>query len=194
MASERTKKHIAEKFANLVLKVPFKEITISDLCRFCDIDRRTFYYHFRDKYDLMLWKQHNDWYNALKAHENESVRDRFSHCLNEVYLSQREYYQRILQYKGQNSMLQAWISETINNHTEALLRSYPNLMIDDELRWGILYHSSATAMSIYCWIIMDSPLSAEQLTRIIYDNMSTILSTLDINQTFEERMKKNRQP
>ncbi len=32
-----------------------RDIRVIDICERCDISRRTFYYHFQDKYDLLAW-------------------------------------------------------------------------------------------------------------------------------------------
>ena len=40
---------------NLLLKKPFDKITINDIAEDCGISRMTFYYHFKDIYDLVEW-------------------------------------------------------------------------------------------------------------------------------------------
>ena len=34
---------------------PFEKISVGDICERCDMNRKSFYYHFRDKYDLVNW-------------------------------------------------------------------------------------------------------------------------------------------
>ena len=40
---------------NLMRGRPFEKISVSDICVECGINRKSFYYHFRDKYDLVNW-------------------------------------------------------------------------------------------------------------------------------------------
>jgi probable dihydroxyacetone kinase regulator len=50
-----TKMAIAETMKYLMLKIPFAQITVTDIIDLCGISRKTFYYHFKDKYDLVNW-------------------------------------------------------------------------------------------------------------------------------------------
>lgn len=34
---------------------PFSKITVSELIKTCNVNRKTFYYHFEDIYDLLKW-------------------------------------------------------------------------------------------------------------------------------------------
>ncbi|MET1014368.1 MAG: TetR/AcrR family transcriptional regulator [Paenisporosarcina sp.] len=49
----RTRKLIMAAFVQLAMKKEFKDITIKDLTTEATINRATFYYHFKDKYDLL---------------------------------------------------------------------------------------------------------------------------------------------
>ncbi len=51
----RTKRAICDAFKELMQEKPFSKITISELIRKCNINRKTFYYHFVDIYDLLRW-------------------------------------------------------------------------------------------------------------------------------------------
>ncbi len=53
--AERTKLWISEAMKRLLVKKPLEKIFVTDICREAEIERPTFYYHFRDKYDLMAW-------------------------------------------------------------------------------------------------------------------------------------------
>jgi AcrR family transcriptional regulator len=55
-----TKRHIAEVFQSVVIKEPYGEITVTDIVKAAQINRRTFYYHFADKQDLVTWIYRND--------------------------------------------------------------------------------------------------------------------------------------
>lgn len=58
--SNITKKAIADGFKLLMTKKPFEKITISDITSECGLNRQTFYYHFRDKYELLNWVFYNE--------------------------------------------------------------------------------------------------------------------------------------
>lgn len=50
-----TKKAIAYTFKDLLRERSFNKITVNDIARKSDINRQTFYYHFRDIRDLVEW-------------------------------------------------------------------------------------------------------------------------------------------
>lgn len=48
-----TKKVIRDAFLSLLREKSVKQITVSELCRLADINRATFYKHYRDTFDLL---------------------------------------------------------------------------------------------------------------------------------------------
>ena len=50
-----TKKALAEALKQLMEEIPFGKISVADICEKCDMNRKSFYYHFKDKYDLLNW-------------------------------------------------------------------------------------------------------------------------------------------
>lgn len=53
--TQLTKYALEAALKTLLSKKPLDKITISDLTEECGISRMTFYYHFRDIYDLVEW-------------------------------------------------------------------------------------------------------------------------------------------
>ncbi len=53
--SLNTKRSLAESMKKLLKKKPLQKITVSELIRDCDANRKTFYYHFEDIYALLKW-------------------------------------------------------------------------------------------------------------------------------------------
>ena len=50
-----TKERIAQALKALTLRKSFHKITINDISGECGMTRENFYYHFRDKYDIVNW-------------------------------------------------------------------------------------------------------------------------------------------
>lgn len=63
--SQVTKRALEQSLKNLLLKKPLSKITISDLTEDCGMNRMTFYYHFKDIYDLVEWSCLTDAKHAL---------------------------------------------------------------------------------------------------------------------------------
>ena len=53
--SLQTKKALAEALKRAMKQKPFQKITVSELIQDCQINRKTFYYHFDDIYALLKW-------------------------------------------------------------------------------------------------------------------------------------------
>lgn len=45
---------------------PLNKITVKDLTEFCDVNRKTFFYHFSDVYDLLKWILDEEAVNIVK--------------------------------------------------------------------------------------------------------------------------------
>ena len=63
--SQVTKRALEASLKNLLLQKPLSKITINDIAEDCGINRMTFYYHFKDIYDLIEWSCEEDASRAL---------------------------------------------------------------------------------------------------------------------------------
>ena len=63
--SQNTKIMLAEALISLLSNKPLAKITVSELVSLCNINRKTFYYHFTDIYDLLEWYLNNEVEKAL---------------------------------------------------------------------------------------------------------------------------------
>jgi probable dihydroxyacetone kinase regulator len=63
--SQTTKRALEESLKRMLLKKPLDKITIADIAEDCGISRMTFYYHFKDIYDLVEWSCIEDAAKAL---------------------------------------------------------------------------------------------------------------------------------
>lgn len=70
--SQVTKRALAQSLKNLLLKKPLTKITINDITENCGISRMTFYYHFKDIYDLLEWTCRKDARKALEENRSYS--------------------------------------------------------------------------------------------------------------------------
>ena len=65
--SQTTKRALEASLKALLLKKPLNKITINDIAEDCGISRMTFYYHFKDIYDLVEWACVEDAKRALEG-------------------------------------------------------------------------------------------------------------------------------
>lgn len=53
--SLKTKRALAAALKQAMEQKPLSKITVSELIAACNVNRKTFYYHFQDIYDLLKW-------------------------------------------------------------------------------------------------------------------------------------------
>lgn len=106
--SQVTKRALEQSLKNLLLKKPLNKITVSDITDDCGINRMTFYYHFKDIYDLVEWSCLEDAKRALEENKTyetwqegflrifEAVRENKPFILNVYRCVHREQVERYL--------------------------------------------------------------------------------------------------
>lgn len=55
MSKSSTKNILAASLKKFMEKKPLSKITVSEIIADCNVNRRTFYYHFDDIYALLKW-------------------------------------------------------------------------------------------------------------------------------------------
>ncbi|MDF1494674.1 TetR/AcrR family transcriptional regulator [Caproiciproducens sp. CPB-2] len=80
--SQTTKRALEASLKNLLLQKPLDKITINDIAEDCGISRMTFYYHFRDIFDLVEWSCVED---ATKALEGKKTYDTWQQGFLQIF-------------------------------------------------------------------------------------------------------------
>ena len=65
--AQTTKKAFATSLKKLLSQKPLDKIKITDITEDCEVNRQTFYYHFKDIYDLVEWACIEDASRALQG-------------------------------------------------------------------------------------------------------------------------------
>ena len=126
--SQVTKRALEQSLKNLLLKKPLTKITIGDIAEDCGINRMTFYYHFKDIYDLVEWSCLEDARKALEEKKTygtwqqgflqifEAVRDNKPFIMNVYHCVHREQVEKYLEPLV-DSLLMGVIEEESRNIT-----------------------------------------------------------------------------
>ncbi|MCD7955657.1 MAG: TetR/AcrR family transcriptional regulator C-terminal domain-containing protein [Lachnospiraceae bacterium] len=80
-ATSRTKQAMADSLKKLACQKSFSQITIRDIIVDCNINRKTFYYHFEDIYDLLKWTLEQE---AISVVKNFDLLAEYEEALNFV--------------------------------------------------------------------------------------------------------------
>lgn len=150
--SQVTKRALEQSLKNLLLKKPLTKITINDIADDCGMNRMTFYYHFKDIYDLVEWSCLEDAKKALeekKTHDTwqegflnifEAVLANKPFIMNVYHCVDREQVEKYLKPLTDNLILGV-INEQAGNFTvreedkEFIARVYSYIFIGIMLDW-----------------------------------------------------------
>lgn len=101
-----TKRALAASLRKLMQEQPFDKINVAQICEGCNMSRKSFYYHFKDKYDLVNWIFDTD-FIALTRDADLDVPYPAQWDLIEkacaYFYENHSFYRKALQIKGQNS-------------------------------------------------------------------------------------------
>ncbi|MDO5153260.1 MAG: TetR/AcrR family transcriptional regulator C-terminal domain-containing protein [Eubacteriales bacterium] len=100
--SSITKKALAGALKELMEAESFSKISISDICEKCDMNRKSFYYHFKDKYDLVNWIFDTEFITVMNK-EGYTIGWDSLELLSDYFYKNRIFYRKALDVTGQNS-------------------------------------------------------------------------------------------
>ena len=103
--SNITKKALAAALKSLMQTQAFEKISVGEICEVCELSRKSFYYHFKDKYDLVEWIFHTEFITAVTS---ARVTDRwvFVRALCDYFYRERAFYAKLFHLTGQHSFRQ----------------------------------------------------------------------------------------
>lgn len=101
--SDHTKRALGDSLKKILAVKPIDKITISDLTNDCGVNRQTFYYHFRDIYDLIDWMYLTTAQEAIGSHKTystwqEGMLDMCNIMLENRSFVLKTYHSRIKEY------------------------------------------------------------------------------------------------
>ena len=116
-----TKNRIAHAFKELVCRKSFHKITINDIATECHMTRENFYYHFRDKYDIVSWILVHELLDSLPYEEDFTL---WLCQLVKLFNENRNVYVRIVKEVGRETVrnhLAPYVKEKLSPSIEAKL-------------------------------------------------------------------------
>jgi AcrR family transcriptional regulator len=121
--SLNTKYALAEALKEIVNKgKSYDKITISDIVKNCGINRNTFYYHFADIKELILWTLCNDMYLHIRNFDCFNGKQIREYAVNYLH-NNRKFLDFAYHYVGFNVFSDNYVSELypiILKHIEEL--------------------------------------------------------------------------
>lgn len=156
--SNITKKALASALKELMKEQPFEKINVSDICKLCDMNRKSFYYHFKDKYDLVNWIFDTE-FIAVASHKNYQNRWTILLDISEYFYENHTFYRKILTVTDQNSF-----ADHLREIMHPLLRQRFSAMFPDKKNWDyqIDIFSDVFILSFQRWLKEKDPMTASE--------------------------------
>ena len=142
--SNVTKKMLADSMKKRMRRQPFDKISVSDLCGDCNINRKSFYYHFRDKYDLVNWIFFVDVVGEMDLDSYKSGWD-WMVDISRFFYRDKEFYRCALEIEGQNSFKE-YLIETMWPISQFFLKDLLPGMEHDEFFMSFICDTLITAL------------------------------------------------
>lgn len=160
--SNITKQALAAALKDLMEETPFEKINIGNICEKCGMNRKSFYYHFKDKYDLVNWIFDTD-FIALTLNYSAD-RWELIEIVCRYFYENRNFYRRVLRVKGQNSFsehFREFLHPLIRTRIEEILgqKNIPQLCVD--------FITDGLVCSIERWLLDKDCMPPEQFVSTI---------------------------
>ena len=169
--AERTKIWIADTMKTLMAKKPLEKIRVTEICRAAEIERPTFYYHFRDKYDLMAWIfcQRTLQTDVLSVESAASAMN----SMRQDYI----FYKRAWEDNSQSPMWTYMHEYFVKRYTE-IAREKTGAELDAQTQFSIRLYCYGTLGMTREWLMKDNITPAETVVRMMFGSMPERLRTL----------------
>lgn len=181
--SNITKRALAVALKELMAEMPFEKITVAHICERCDMHRKSFYYHFKDKYDLVNWIFDTEVAAVVQAENVSPDYDEhwafIERCFEYLY-ENRNFYRKALEIKGQNSFFdhfREYIRPLFRNRLEVLMRGdkFDDFTID--------IFTDTMLCTIERWLLNKDCMPAKQVVAkircFIQDSAATICQEIE---------------
>lgn len=161
--SNITKKALAASLKDLMDEMPFEKINVAQICEQCGMNRKSFYYHFKDKYDLVNWIFDTDFLSFARTLMNEVNYNARMEVLKEIccyFYDNRKFYRKALRIEGQNSF-----SEHFREYCLPLMKFRLNQLLGEDAAddFVVNFFADACLCAIERWILDKNCMPPEQL-------------------------------
>ena len=170
----RTKRLLADTLKEMLSRMPLEKVRIEELCQECGIDRRTFYYHFKDKYDLVAWIYQQDYEAALRDTGGRYSEELIQKVLQRMN-SHRAFYRKAFLDKSQNTITRYIHDFYMNLYREKILAHTGGENLSEEELYDLGSYVYASVEHTKEWLEGTSAYSIPVFARLQYRSLPSFL-------------------
>ena len=160
-----TKNMFADALVDMMKEMPLEKVRVRKLCERCGTTSPTFYYYFRDKYELVVWiflRDLSQIYQNLRPGERKSGMGEIIRIIKR----ERTFYQKAFSDQSQNSLAEYIQNFIIRYYTEAILHDTGEAPQADQLL-AIKYHTYGIMGMFREWLF-EQDMSFEEQTEQLF--------------------------
>ena len=135
-SSLQTKLMLCDSLKKIMKHKPFSKITVSELIKDCNLNRKTFYYHFEDIYGLLKWMLEQETFEVVKQFDMlVDYQDAFNFVID--YVEQNAYFLNCIYDSVGRDQLKRFLYHDFIGIMEKLVRDTEkelNVTITDSFR------------------------------------------------------------
>lgn len=168
--SSVTKRALAAALRQLMLKKPLEKVTVGDICEACGMSRKGFYYHFKDKYDLVNWIFYSEFVVEAQKKNYQTSWVFFSDICTYFY-ENRAFYTRAFQVEGQNSFASYFVEQI----QPAAERYFERTFEDGQYaHFYSVFFTDAFQMAIIRWLRENASIEPKEFIELLHRAASSI--------------------
>lgn len=158
-----TKRALASALRELMERQPFAKISVGDICEKCDMNRKSFYYHFKDKFDLVNWIFDTELITTTKQREYQNGWE----LLEEVCFyvnNNRAYYRKLFRLEGENAFseyFREYIVSVISNDLKNVF------WVERERDFYVDFYTDAFICALERWLLKRDNISASEFVPLL---------------------------
>lgn len=158
-----TKQMIANAFREILENNTISSVTVGAVCDKCNINRKSFYYHFQDKFDLVKWifKAEFDEFTDGKKYENAFD---FLYAVCSYLEANKSFYGKVFS-AGADNVFFGYFYKMFFDISRSFLQKIYDTPKEREF-YEVFFADSVTSC-IRKWILNKSPYTAYDIAKLI---------------------------
>ncbi len=170
--AEITKLWIADKMREMMKYKSIDKIRVTEICKAAEIERPTFYYHFKDKYDLVAWMFYHS------AYETDVVSVESAAKSMKKMKSDIIFYKRAYEDSSQNALWKYMVEYFVVRYADLAKAKLGTDILDTQTAYSIRFYCMGAVGMTREWVLEDNISSAETVVQMMFQSMPEKLHLL----------------
>ena len=191
--SQMTKRALVASLKELLAEKPLDKITVTDLTEHCGVNRMTFYYHFKDIYDLVDWILVEDAAKALEGRQSfETWTEAFLDILHQIQEN------KVLVLNVYRSVGREQVEQYLYKMLDPMLKDFADrecrdiTVQDDDKQFVVDFYKYALVGVVLEWVRRDMKTDpaviVERMGRMLQGDLRRALCRLASNKIHLEQI------